>query len=80
MNDQDSDLNLNVTLDQVEETIEKLQDNKKNIFDLNLFEEDDDGDAVFTVPGSTPDQQRPEKRNLATTGDPKERWGGRWQA
>ena len=62
MNDQDSDLNLNITLDQVEETIEKLEDNKKNIMDLNLFEEDDDGDAVFTVPGSTPDQQRPEKK------------------
>ena len=60
--DEDSDLHLDATLDKMEENMDNLVDNKKDFLDQSGLEEDEEGDAVFTVPGGTPPVQQHERR------------------
>ena len=59
---EDSDLHLDATLDKMEENIVSLVDNKKDFLDQSGLEEDEEGDAVFTMPGGTPLQHEHERR------------------
>ena len=59
---EDSDLHLDATLDKMEENIDSMVDNKKDFLDQSGLEEDEEGDAVFTMPGGTPLQHEHERR------------------